>query len=99
MSKFIDFECENLGNEVVDFEEKVPIGICIQCKHFGAGETDKCHYCIMGIIKCVKCHMFYVNPGDTHCSGCKTALLYCDVELSIQQIIDLPECPFKGIQI
>lgn len=99
MDKWDDFNHELLSCDIVDFEEKVPIGVCIQCKRFGANETNKCSYCISGIIKCTKCKSFYTKPYELYCSGCNVALLYNGVNLTIKQILDLPDCPFKGIQI
>jgi len=89
----------NISNSYVEFEDMIIDGMCVQCKEYKAVINDKCSYCAAGIIKCIKCKEYYCKPNKIYCSECEVMLQYDGLELTLQQIIDLPVSKFKSIQI
>jgi len=49
--------------------------------------------------KCLECKTYFAQCDKNYCSDCEFGVLYHGIDLSIEQIINLPKCSFKSKQI
>jgi len=49
--------------------------------------------------KCVKCQIYYSLPHKNHCSECESLLPYDNIELTIEEILELPSGALKSLQM
>ena len=71
-------------------------GKCITCHEYKAQKEGKCSYCVKGIKKCNECKLYWAPVGKPYCSECEPIVQYFGIELTLDQIIKLPNCAFKS---
>jgi hypothetical protein len=69
---------------------------CVACKEYYIVRDNKCSYCINNINKCILCKLYYAPKNGYHCSECSLILKYIGKELTVKEIIDLPDSSFKS---
>lgn len=105
MDQFSDFNIEFESNdiELVDFgdeiKDNISIDLCIICKKCNVEKDNKCLECLIELNKCKTCKIFCPMPNELYCSECKSVVQYEGINLTINQILDLPSTTFKSQQM
>lgn len=93
-SDFIEFNCETNEEVIVDFTQN--LSMCHKCDKYYIYQDNLCSYCLKGIKMCKKCKEYYAPINELFCSECKPEIQFDGMELTIDQILNLPISKFKG---
>lgn len=82
----------------LDFKKK---GMCKKCQKYASNKNydDMCSYCYNNILLCQKCNDNFAPKNEQYCSGCKVEVTYSGLDLSVDDILKLPDCKFKGVKM
>ena len=98
----------NQSNNLIDFKDIIDLNaddldfsniqdnFCRKCNKKDIMEDNLCGNCFYGVKRCSSCNIYFtMNNEEEHCSDCILCVKFKDQNLSIDQILNLPDCEFK----
>lgn len=84
-------------NELVKF--KTNSVLCFKCEKYNICQDNLCSFCFKNINKCRNCKNYFTPENEIYCSNCGLEMRYFGINLTIDQILNLINCPFKSQQM
>lgn len=89
-----------MENLIVDFNnvEETPHNdnLCEECQEFYIFNNNKCSRCIRNEYKCIKCKEYFSKDKSLKCTSCKLYDDYDVDKMTLEDVINLPNSPFKS---
>lgn len=88
--------------DTIEFDDDTEVSfvdidiMCKTCHELCAHKDGKCSYCLKGNKKCNECKLYWAPKDKLYCSECEPIVQYLGIELTVEQIVKLPNSGFKG---